>query len=58
MNVPNRNLQDSYHLVADSAFPVVKEIMVPYKRYGGPLNDRQKKFNKHLSSKDRQILLI
>ena len=45
-------LIDTYHLVADSGFPIKPEVMTPFKNARQqPLNDVQKRFNSHLSSK-------
>ena len=57
MQVPGCRIEDSFHIIGDSAFPCLREIMTPYKRYAAGLNDDQKKFKKHLSSK-RQVRFI
>ena len=45
-------LVETYHIVGDSAFPISQQVMTPFKReQNQQLNDVQKKFNKHLSSK-------
>ena len=56
MNMPGRRLDQSYHIIGDSAYPCLRELMTPYKRYAAGLTDDQKKFNKHLSSK-RQVFI-
>ena len=51
-------LIDSYHIVADSAFPLKPEVLTPFKNArAAPLNDVQKKYNTHLSSK-RNVIQI
>ena len=51
LRFPGLRIQDTYHILGDSAFPCLKQLMVPYKWYAAGLNDEQKKFNQHLSSK-------
>ena len=48
-----RPIVETYHIVGDSAFPISQQVMTPFKREQNQaqLNDVQKKFNKHLSSK-------
>ena len=51
----NRSLIDSYHIVADSAFPCRKHLMTPYKSpFGQELDRVRSHFNRCLSSK-RQV---
>ena len=52
-------LIDSYHIVADSAFPLKPEVLTPFKNArAAPLNDVQKKYNTHLSSKRNVIQIL
>ena len=45
-------LIDTYHIVADSGFPLKQQVLTPFKNTElNPLNDVQKKFNTHLASK-------
>ena len=53
MRIPGLATQYSYHIIADSAFPCLKEIMTPYRRHPG-MTANERKFNKHLSSQ-RQV---
>ena len=51
----SRSLIDSYHIVADSAFPCRKHLMTPYKSpFGEDLDVVRSNFNRCLSSK-RQV---
>lgn len=48
-------LEDTYHILGDSAFPLAKEVMTPYtKPRTRGLTAEEKLFNRHLSSK-RQV---
>ena len=51
MDVGNLRIDEMYHLIGDSAYPMSNYLMTPYKQRGLRLNDYQKKFNTHLSSK-------
>ena len=42
--------QNTYHILGDSTFPCLQQMITPYKRYQS-LTRLEKKFNKHLSSK-------
>ena len=45
-------LSESYHIVGDSAFPLSPQMLTPFRNLRrNPLNDVQKKYNTHLSSK-------
>ena len=54
LRLPGIPTQHTYHLIADSAFPCLKEIMTPYRRHAG-MTALERKFNKHLSSKRQSI---
>ena len=51
MDMPDQLPAETYTILADKAFPLVKEIMTPYKGKAHNLTAAQRKFNKHLSSK-------
>ena len=52
LRTPPCRLIDTYHIVADSGFPLKPEVLTPYKNARlAPLNDVQRKYNTHLSSK-------
>ena len=58
MDMPNRDLPNTFHIVGDSAFPIQKSLMTPYKSVFGEALDRVRSFyNKCLSSK-RQVINI
>ena len=45
-------LIDTYHIVADSAFPLSPQVITPFKRIRHQdLNDVERRFNRNLSSK-------
>ena len=51
-------LIDTFHIVADSAFPLSQQVITPFKRMAGQdLNVIQKKFNRNLSSKRNASIL-
>ena len=51
MHVPGRNLPNSYHILADKAFPICPEIMTPYKpTQERPLTQEEIEFNLHMNS--------
>ena len=47
----NRRIDETYHIIGDSAYPMSNHLMTPYKARGAKLTDAQKKFNTHLASK-------
>ena len=51
MEVGNVRIGETYHIIGDSAYPMSNYLMTPYKALGVTLNEQQKKFNTHLSSK-------
>ena len=51
MDVGNLRIDDTFHIIGDSAYPMSNYLMTPYKQRGLKLNDHQKKFNTHLASK-------
>lgn len=55
LTTPGRPLMRTFHILGDAAFPLKREIQVPYKMRGGPLTAEQKAFNRALSSK-RQVI--
>ena len=54
MHIPNQFPTETYSILADKAFPLVKEIMTPYKGHPANLTPGQRKFNRNLNSK-RQV---
>lgn len=58
LHVQNRSLLESYHIVADSAYPLKKYIMTTFKKKPGQdLTPAEHLFNRHVSSK-RQVLNV
>ena len=51
MEIGNVRINETYHIIGDSAYPMSNYLMTPYKARGVTLTDHQKKFNTHLSSK-------
>ena len=51
MDIPNQMAAETYTILADKAFPLVKEVMTPYKGMPNNLTPAQRKFNQHLNSK-------
>ena len=51
MNIPNQMAGETYSILADKAFPLVKEVMTPYRGLPAHLTPAQRKFNRHLNSK-------
>ena len=51
MECGNLRIDETYHIIGDSAYPMSNHLITPYKARGVTLNDKQKKFNTHLSSK-------
>ena len=51
MDIDNLRIDDTFHIIGDSAYPMSNHLMTPYKQRGLKLNDYQKKFNTHLASK-------
>ena len=47
----NQRIDETYYLIADSAYPMSNHLMAPYKSRGVTLSDAQKIFNTHLASK-------
>ena len=48
----NQRLDQTYHIIGDSAYPMSNHLMSPYRKSRrGNLSDAQKKFNTHLASK-------
>lgn len=45
----DRYLTNGQFILGDSAYPLSKYLIVPYKRRGGSLTPQRKKFNKHIS---------
>ena len=51
LHVTGRTLINTYHIVADSAYPCTNNVMTAFKAYGNRLGEDRKKFNRNLSSK-------
>ena len=47
----NQRIDETYHIIGDSAYPMSNYLMAPYKARGVKLTEAQKKFNTHLASK-------
>ena len=47
----NQCIDETFHLIGDSAYPMSNHLMVPFKARGQKLTDNEKKFNTHLASK-------
>ena len=47
----NQRIDETFHLIGDSAYPMSNHLMVPFKARGRKLTDNEKKFNTHLASK-------
>ena len=47
----NQRIDETFHIIADSAYPMSNNLMSPYRSRGTSLTDAQKKFNTHLASK-------
>ena len=55
MRFANQLPAHTYTILADKAFPLVKEVMTPYRGRPENLTPAERKFNRHLNSK-RQVL--
>ena len=55
MDVGNLRIDENFHIIEDSAYPMSNNLIVPYKARGTKLTDQQKKFNMHLASKHAVI---
>ena len=55
LHIPGHTSVNTYHIVADSAYPCTNEVMTAFKSIGARLADEKKKFNQHLSSKRNGI---
>ena len=51
MQIPNPFIAESYTILADKAFPLMKEIMTPHRGRPEDLTPGQRTFNQHLKSK-------
>ena len=51
------NIIKTYNVLGDSAYPISKYLMTPYKNYGALLQG-QKKYNQHLSSKHQVCSIL
>ena len=47
----NLRIDQTFHLIGDSAYPMSKHLMSPFRTRGKKLSDAEKKFNTHLASK-------
>ena len=48
--VPNQHLDETYHILGDSAYPLSNHVMTPY-RVRSNMSLAEKKFNTNLASK-------
>ena len=49
-HMDDRTLEDSYHILGDSAYPLSNYLITPYHVRGGRLDAEKKKLNTHLVS--------
>ena len=47
----NQRIDETFHIIGDSAYPMSNHLMVPFRTRGRKLTDIEKKFNTHLASK-------
>ena len=52
--VPGLDTEQLYHILGDSAYPTIKQLMSAYQHHRQGITYAQKKYNQHLSSK-RQV---
>ena len=50
-HIENLRIDETYHIITDSAYPMSNHLMAPFKSRGKTLSDVEKKFNTHLASK-------
>ena len=50
-DIENQRLQETFHIIGDSAYPMANHLMSPFRTRGRRLTDLEKKFNTHLASK-------
>ena len=49
--VPDRRIDETYHIIGDSAYPLTNNLITPYRVRKQNMTVEQKKFNTHLASK-------
>ena len=49
--IENQRIQDTFHIIGDSAYQMANHLMSPFCTRGRRLTDLEKKFNTHLASK-------
>ena len=49
--IEGQMIQETFHIIGDSAYPLSNNLMIPYKLRKNCLTQEQKNFNCHLSSK-------
>ena len=49
MECRNVRIDETYHILGDSAYPMSNYLITPYKTRGVKLNDQQNKLNTHLA---------
>ena len=47
----NQRIDETFHILGDSAYPMSNHLMSPYRTRARKLSDCEKKFNTHLASK-------
>ena len=50
-HVENRRLDETFHIIGDSAYPLSNNLITPYRVRKQNMTVQQKKFNTHLASK-------
>ena len=49
--IEGQRLEELYHILGDTAYPLSNYLMTPYRIRGGRLGGKKKEFNTHLASK-------
>ena len=50
-HIDNQRIDETYHILGDSAYPMSNYLMSPYRTRARTLSECEKKFNTHLASK-------
>ena len=50
-NIQGQRIDETFHIIGDSAYPISNNLMIPYKVRKNSLTQQQKNFNTNLSSK-------
>ena len=49
LHIQGPSLEDSYHILGDSAFPMSNSLITPFRNRGGAMTAERRLFNKHLT---------